>query len=834
MSGLKSPREGERALDGGFYETPLKGVGEGKTMMAADRSSSGSTLAVCTDFHQMLRETIGAMVDRVSHHCPLRAKNVDWGEGKSLGELVPWLVLGLSSTHSELCKTVTTGEILPLPLDTPFELTEVADSSETSQFLLLGLIAGLNSLYGEGLCCTGKFNEAQKRILLFLLGEAKQFEKIGCSITEGDWNRFFSVRSIDYKGEEVKVAQYTSWNHVAPALPEEVGRVDLLEVCEKGCHHYVSHFKDYLVAQDMMRVIKPPRVMVADEAWPDLCRGLLKAGVCELIPESSVFSVGGSLVLNGMFGVEKEEMKDGICVHRLIMNLIPINELCRPIEGDTSTLPAWPSMAPLVLQPSENLVVSSEDVRCFFYIFRTPPSWRPYMAFNKVVPESVSGPSQEPMYLTSRVLPMGFRNSVAIAQHVHRLIVQRSLKSQATSCRLLGGESEHRRDRSFTSSETTFRVYLDNYDELQKVNKQMAETIAGLPSASTLSLQSTYLSLGVPRHPKKAVARQLQAEVQGALVDGEAGSAAPKPDKVAKYVGLAMSLLQKGVASQREVQVVAGGLVYMCMFRRPLLGSLFVESFEADKNLKFRVIPKVVKMELFRFLCLIPLARMDFRSELDDCVTASDASTTGGGLSKSTGLSNWGRIAATVPTRGDIPEEMDTATVLTIGLFDGIGALRVAADAIGLPVVGHVSVEPHPPASRVVEGHFPSTIFVTRVEDVTEEMVLSWSCRFSQVSLVLVGGGPPCQGVSGLNADRKGALRDHRSSLHKHVKRIYDIVRMKFPWAQVHHLMESVASMDVKDRVIMSEEIESTPYMVDSSGVTLIVLVVVVVGRYRR
>ena len=36
------------------------------------------------------------------------------------------------------------------------------------------------------------------------------------------------------------------------------------------------------------------------------------------------------------------------------------------------------------------------------------------------------------------------------------------------------------------------------------------------------------------------------------------------------------------------------------------------------------------------------------------------------------------------------------------------------------------------------------------VEEVTEVMVKEWSLRFSQVGLVLLGAGPPCQGVSGL------------------------------------------------------------------------------------
>ena len=62
--------------------------------------------------------------------------------------------------------------------------------------------------------------------------------------------------------------------------------------------------------------------------------------------------------------------------------------------------------------------------------------------------------------------------------------------------------------------------------------------------------------------------------------------------------------------------------------------------------------------------------------------------------------------------------------------------------------------------------------------------------QFPSVALVLIGAGPPCQGVSGLNASKKGALR-----LYQEVLRIKELFRVHFPWAQVWLLMESVASM---------------------------------------
>ena len=41
------------------------------------------------------------------------------------------------------------------------------------------------------------------------------------------------------------------------------------------------------------------------------------------------------------------------------------------------------------------------------------------------------------------------------------------------------------------------------------------------------------------------------------------------------------------------------------------------------------------------------------------------------------------------------------------------------------------------------------------------------------------------------------------------------------PWAQVHRLMESVASMSEEDRAVMSDGVGSQPYWTDAFGLTL-------------
>ena len=63
-------------------------------------------------------------------------------------------------------------------------------------------------------------------------------------------------------------------------------------------------------------------------------------------------------------------------------------------------------------------------------------------------------------------------------------------------------------------------------------------------------------------------------------------------------------------------------------------------------------------------------------------------------------------MAASGALRGHQEELHNGDSVLCVGVFDGIGALRVALDLLGCRVLGYVSIEANEAASRVVEAHF--------------------------------------------------------------------------------------------------------------------------------
>ena len=328
----------------------------------------------------------------------------------------------------------------------------------------------------------------------------------------------------------------------------------------------------------------------------------------------------------------------------------------------------------------------------------------------------------------------------------------------------------------------------------------------------------------MPRHEGKSVIREVKAEVQGAIVDGAKGLAYPKGSKLIKYTVMAILFCQLSHCSQRQAQVICGGLVYFSTFRRQLLGSLnacwaFIESFNQAGRHRLPI-PQFVKLEILRCICLIPLCRMDFRLEMKEQVTCSDASTSGGGICCSSGLSPAGYMVSQGELRPEGNPLDGRPKLLSVGLFDGIGRLRVALDLIGAQVVGHISVEKQEAGHRVVEYHFPGSVLLNDVAAITEKDVRGWSLQYGQVDLVLLGGGPPCQGVSGLNASRRGALLDERSCLFVHVRRVRGLLEKYFKWCPVHVLMESVSSMYARDKQHMSDSFGEEPWEIDADNIT--------------
>ena len=160
----------------------------------------------------------------------------------------------------------------------------------------------------------------------------------------------------------------------------------------------------------MRERLKPPRVMVEDNQWDLLCKGLIERNICKVMPLEEVYHLDGEPLLNGLFAVGKGEFVGTLETQRLIMNLTPVNHLCRELSGDITTLPTLANFGLMTLGPDEVCLISSEDVRCFFYLFETPVTWHRYMGFNCEVSPTLVPPGlhDQRCVLAAQVLPMGF------------------------------------------------------------------------------------------------------------------------------------------------------------------------------------------------------------------------------------------------------------------------------------------------------------------------------------------------------------------------------------------------------------------------------------------
>ena len=160
-------------------------------------------------------------------------------EGKRVCHFVRGWVRELSTTT--LCKAETSGELFPLLVNGLLDHPDFRSLGGDVREVWFGLMIGLNHLYGVEARGPGKVSRVQLKACMFLAEEAKGMLVRCHSFGKLNWHDFLKVRTIDYKGDEVKVAQETTWTNIAPALPDEVGTVPLIDVVTKGSLHFLGH-----------------------------------------------------------------------------------------------------------------------------------------------------------------------------------------------------------------------------------------------------------------------------------------------------------------------------------------------------------------------------------------------------------------------------------------------------------------------------------------------------------------------------------------------------------------------------------------------------------------
>ncbi len=239
-------------------------------------------------------------------------------------------------------------------------------------------------------------------------------------------------KSVSYGGEEVALAKPLSVEQIASSLPPlgHGGSVELAPLLVGRSRFLIEHPEQVLLNDSLKKPGKNgAKVHIKQGHELEIFRLLHQRGVIEFIPSDEVFCDREGAFLSGLFGVPKPGKLTpcGLPVLRVIMNLIPINRALDVILGDIQELPSASVWQQLVLFEGSSLRVSQADMSSAFYLFRLPPVWLKYLAFNYKIRRSDVGLSGAGfVFPACRVLPMGWSSSVGLMQMASRELLLRS------------------------------------------------------------------------------------------------------------------------------------------------------------------------------------------------------------------------------------------------------------------------------------------------------------------------------------------------------------------------------------------------------------------------
>ena len=246
----------------------------------------------------------------------------------------------------------------------------------------------------------------------------------------------------------------------------------------------------------------------------------------------------------------------------------------------------------------------------------------------------------------SRVIPMGWSAAVTVVQHLHRRM--------ALSPRGLEPSRELQRERPLPEKElgvdnAYWNLYIGDFTLLETLvegQKEEASSQSSSCSESQRSIRNIYEGLNVPYSKDKGEVRVKSSDKLGAHINGEGGTLGIGQLRAVELLSLGLHLVGSQKVPTKWMQIFMGKFVHVMQFRRPLF--CLVERLWT-RITKFSVGPlrRLEVEELLLLVSLLPLCYSDLNAAISGQVTASDASESGGGLTRSTGLSGPGLLGLT-------------------------------------------------------------------------------------------------------------------------------------------------------------------------------------------
>ena len=180
-----------------------------------------------------------------------------------MGPKIQQWLLGVIPLRSKSTGRKTATTLFPLPTSGEVLLGCFPSLDPLGVSWLSCICLGLNSMWGDNTAFEGAVTPLVKECLGELVKDVERIGALSGCLEHFDWEVFFSTRSIDYKGDEVKTARDFTWCNISPALPKEIGKVPLVDVCTQGAKHYVENIDQFIKPREKWNLAeRAPRVMV--------------------------------------------------------------------------------------------------------------------------------------------------------------------------------------------------------------------------------------------------------------------------------------------------------------------------------------------------------------------------------------------------------------------------------------------------------------------------------------------------------------------------------------------------------------------------------------------
>eukprot|EP00438_Fugacium_kawagutii_P026439 Skav201238 [mRNA] locus=scaffold3524:39770:44044:- [translate_table: standard] len=331
-------------------------------------------------------------------------------------------------------------------------------------------------------------------------------------------------------------------------------------------------------------------------------------------------------VVAGAFSVVKDLERD-----RLILDSRPANLYEEGPKRWVQTMANASTLCDMVLQPSEILTASGEDLRDFFYQFRTSHrrTCRNVLAqpLSMAQAREVFGDGfkwlESPVWCGLATLAMGDTNSCEFAQCSHvQLCLVEGVCSTDELLTLRG---------FIPRSPTTVGIIIDDLVILERMLRSHFETHGGRGTASDEKLEcalAAYAKAGLDVNLKKEFKHERCSRFWGIELDGDKGLVRASTLRMWPVIFVTMRVALMGSCTVGLLEALSGSWIALLAMRRRLMCCMDL-IFEAlsikDQRQVIRLSDKL-KDELWVLSVLGPLACTNLRAQYLGKIVATDSS----------------------------------------------------------------------------------------------------------------------------------------------------------------------------------------------------------------